>query len=600
MSKAALPRVGYRPPPTLTYRDNVPFVRVFPEGGGKHADFGFPPSVTPVLARQFAIAFERATTPGGGRRTVKSAESVYSAIRQYSRWLATLPSPPATFGQFRPRHIDEYMLLKGKASRPIIMTLRSLLRRNDELTPEFHARLFAPQPPMLAAAPKSSYEEGEYRAIVRAARNDTRFALQRVRAARAELTAYRTGALPEHDSARQRRAEILDYVDTHADMPRKPSGAIRPPQPGSTYVSTCTQLFPTIAETAAMITLMLAVTGQNLSTISELQAEYRRTDSGQPGELPVAILDAVKPRRGRARAEMSIVLTDVPIWMGERSRRAPDGDDYASAFGVFQIAREITSRARTLMGTSSLWAHWDKHPREGSRLRLANDNTLSHWLKHTDPTTGAPTTVDSMRIRRTFLALHQRPVAHTPRTLAAYLSMDPGTTSDYQSVVAAALDEQFEQAIADTTALIYTPDDIRRFRESPDQAVKHGITRTTMSRLIAGTLDTVATACVDNSNSPYSPAASPCTASFLLCLGCPNARSEPRHVPVQAAMLEEIETRRSVLTAPAWIQQFGAAHARLSDLLTAQGADPVDAARNATADDRALISALLDGRVDIR
>ena len=53
--------------------------------------------------------------------------------------------------------------------------------------------------------------------------------------------------------------------------------------------------------------------------------------------------------------------------------------------------------------------------------------------------------------------------------------------------------------------------------------------------MISGRSDTVLASCTGHTDSPHAPAGMPCTASFLECLDCPNARALPRHLPVQVA-----------------------------------------------------------------
>jgi hypothetical protein len=62
--------------------------------------------------------------------------------------------------------------------------------------------------------------------------------------------------------------------------------------------------------------------------------------------------------------------------------------------------------------------------------------------------------------------------------------------------------------------------------------------------------------CTGNLNSPHSRAGEPCTASFLLCLSCPNARATPAHLPVQVLTADMLTARREHMTPLDWAQRF--------------------------------------------
>ena len=205
-----------------------------------------------------------------------------------------------------------------------------------------------------------------------------------------------------------------------------------------------------------------------------------------------------------------------------------------------------------------------------------------------------------MRIRRSYLEQRQRPVDHTPATLAdTYLSKDPASLASNQRVVADALVDEMQRVQTAARVIALTPEQVAAASTDPEGVAEAvGVDVETLADLLAGRLDTVATACVSNTTSPYSPAGDACTASFLLCLGCTNARVEPRHVPIQRVLRDRLEARRAEMLSVEWEDRFGTAHGRVVDLLERMpGVPEDDGAASGTAD---LIDQLLDGRWDLR
>ena len=149
--------------------------------------------------------------------------------------------------------------------------------------------------------------------------------------------------------------------------------------------------------------------------------------------------------------------------------------------------------------------------------------------------------------------------------------------------------------------LTLTDEEVTEARSNPVAiAEKLGTTTDQLQFFIQGRLDTVATACVDPATSPYGTAGGSCSASFLLCLGCPNARSEPRHIPIQTAMLASIDRRRLEMTEEEWTGRFSTAHAQLKDLLNRQGANHAAATPAVNSQDQELIDLVLDGGLELR
>ncbi|MFE7638806.1 hypothetical protein ACFU7Z_32670 [Kitasatospora sp. NPDC057518] len=98
---------------------------------------------------------------------------------------------------------------------------------------------------------------------------------------------------------------------------------------------------------------------------------------------------------------------------------------------------------------------------------------------------------------------------------------------------------------------------------------------------------------------PTPDAAGGCAASFLLCLGCRNARVHPGHHPRLAHLHQALGNARSVLPADVWAEGWGDAHTRLEDLRLQVSAPAwQQALTGVTEGDRAIIDHLLAGDLD--
>ncbi|MEA5456794.1 hypothetical protein SPF06_18885 [Sinomonas sp. JGH33] len=328
-----------------------------------------------------------------------------------------------------------------------------------------------------------------------------------------------------------------------------------------------------------------------------MTASHVRADD-QLREEPVILTRASKPRRGRHAAEMDLAMAPGTV-------RADGPDDFASASGVYRIALELCGRARRLIGSDALLVFLGVNPvdrtRGGSKLRPLPTHALE-WWRGTSPNGTVLPRVDSRRLRVAFVQRHQRPVAHTAATLVSeYLAKDVTALPEYQAVVSDVLHSEVERVCVGHSVLTLTDEEVRAAADDPGPVAQRlGTTVERLKLMLEGRLDTVAAACMDHTNSPYGRAGTPCTASFLLCLGCPNARSEPRHIPTQAVMLQSITRRRTEFSPSEWEARYATAHEQLTDLLDRQHADPEAAAKKATDEDGRLVELLLDRGLDLR
>ncbi|MEV7194592.1 hypothetical protein AB0N81_22700 [Streptomyces sp. NPDC093510] len=107
---------------------------------------------------------------------------------------------------------------------------------------------------------------------------------------------------------------------------------------------------------------------------------------------------------------------------------------------------------------------------------------------------------------------------------------------------------------------------------------------------------TVVADCQDDRHGPVAGVDGRCAASFLMCLGCANARIHPGHHARLALLHRALGNLRSVLSVPVWESEWAQAHARLEDLRATLGDGLWRQALHAVGDeDRALVVLLLAG-----
>ena len=167
-------------------------------------------------------------------------------------------------------------------------------------------------------------------------------------------------------------------------------------------------------------------------------------------------------------------------------------------------------------------------------------------------------------------------------------------------MVADALAREVAKAATRDRIATLSAEEVVEAAEHPARvAARHGMDTQTLSRLLAGQLDTVVGGCIDNANGPHTPG-KPCRASFMLCLCCPCARATPQHLPLQVLIQDELLARRAEMTPLRWAQRFALPQSQLADLLERAGAVAVADAREAvTAADRQLADRFLRRELDL-
>lgn len=605
--RAALPPTAYRSPARCDDRGEHPLrLTVFPEHGRYAVEFDFAAlPVSDVMRRWFLERFAVATGPSGSYRTERSARSLMSAVRSFAAYLGSLDHPPDAPSGLRGVHWDGWVLTTSVGSRTSFYgAVRTLSRGCADIPGEFFARAARTRAPDRSMK-LPSYSPDEFKRITAVARAEVREAVQRVRRGRALLVAWRAGDIDRTDDPhRWEHGALLDHIDRHDQIPRYPSGSNskRVAQHGGSAVL-FGQLYPTVWEMSAATVLLICLTGHNLSAVLSLPAEAHRPH-GDGGGPKTALVDMLKPRRGRNRAHMNVALTDIGAPGDGRT-------DVTSAFGVYELVRELTGPVRARSRSDLLFGYLGIKQGLAFRPEL-RETAVNRWARSQQVAADAPATgggsaavlpIDTRRLRMTWLQIHERPVAHTEQTLANdYLARNRGNLAEYQKVVADTLAEQVTTARQQVHMQTITIEQADRAASEPEVvAAEIDVTPTVLANLIDGSLDTVLGGCIDFRGGPHAAPGQPCAASFLMCLSCPCARATPAHLPVIVAVHDRLHAKANEMTPLRWSQRFAGPVAQLTDIMHRYPTVAVDDARaHISPEQRDLVERFLSRSLDVR
>jgi hypothetical protein len=625
--QAVLPSGGPKTPRGLLEGPGGSVVRCFSQDGQAHRDYDFSGLAMHARLRDSVVAaFVRRTAPGAGLTSLASADKAYHTVLCFDRYLAGLAWPPKEPSQLTREHYDGFYATRKNLESAVRgqADLRKLLVKMEGISDALAGHLAGPLPKRRPAKPKQSYSRAEFKRIAEAARADLRAAARRIRGNRDLLDRFRAGALQPGDAPMlSQRLELLDWVDRFGDVPRrvrakgKTAGIACCAEwalPHGTVQEIVSWLHLTQAEAAAGAVLLAVMTGQNPEVIINTPAAHHRADGYSEGSK-AAIVDVRKLRRGR-RAYMNLALTDVPDWISipDQPEEITARDELHTPFGLYTLLHDLTARSRDIIGGNRLLIGYcqcgGKGRGRGLRPLGGTDSIAvlgrSYGLLADPPGADGkplPLPLRLSLLRLTYIELHQKPVAHTETTAAThYLVRNRGNITQYRQVVADTLTCEAAKARARGTITTMPPRDVERARSDPETvAAEYRLDPVILKRMIAREMDTVMASCIDNTGGRYAPPGQPCTASFMLCLGCECARGLPHHLPAQVLVHDALSKRREQMDVLQWAQRFGLPHAQLTDLLGQHDETSVaDARRDATDADRAMVDRFLRRELDLR
>jgi len=568
-----------------------------------------------------ARAFARRTGPRSGVKRLGSARCLYYTCRRFAAVLAQMDLVVHGPGELTGAHIAAFTLRYAgmPAGRADLITLRALLRDDDELPEPARTALPGgrlPQSQPQDRQPVVAYGEQEWQLIMTALRRDVRTARDRISAGRALLTRYRAGEVPA-GVPDARLGAVLDMFDRTGDVPREKSGnpARRVSKAGGVN-AVAALLCLTAAEMTAFC-LLLTLTANNFGTVAAWPAICYRpggdntgSGDGDPASA-VTLVEQVKPRRGPEREHMVTALEDLPAALaGVLRTEEADGRLFRSPARLYRLLADLTACSRRHRASTSAFSAFGS--RAGGFIDRVGNHHVQQWARAGNfPAArtaaagagrGAPS-IDVRRIRQTAIEHAGRPVAHTRATMNdRYLARSQNVRDDSRIVVAGALRDQEARARSAQAVPVFTAAFCARFGTGPDAtAAEAGLDAAVLTEMIAGRQDTAVTSCIDHLSGPHTHPGQVCTASFLTCLDCVNARALPHQLPVQHAMAGQLTALRPHLDPTVWRARFQRRLHQLDDIFAAYTAAEHDQARAAiTGQHRSLAGNVLAGDRDLR
>ncbi|MFH8583258.1 hypothetical protein [Streptomyces celluloflavus] len=605
--RAAQPASDWAPVERLSANGtSVVFVE---EASGLTKEFDFSTLlVAPAVQEWLAASLARQITARSGIKRVKSAENLFWVARSFATVLSEHPAPP-----MHPRDVtaDHMLAFRAryediKSMGGYIAALRRLLKGDEELSEKAREGLRAIRVRKAAQEARDlEYTDAEWQQIMTAIRHDIRVARDRIHGGRELLSCFRAGDLP-HGSQEEAVGRALDVFERTGDVPRYANGtqafgAVKAGGLGAVSSLLCLSL----NELTAFALLLTALTGQNFGTVTAWPAAHFRPDGGLT-EDGLALVESVKPRRGPEREHMVVPLEDV-LSGADSERRL-----FRSPLKVYLLLLDLGGTARRLGGLATLFAghtaspgphggtRWASRPRAHHLVRWARDHGFPDAASAA--AAGRPC-VAARRLRTTVIERRRRPVAHSTRTMReTYLMPSKTVQAESRRVVADALDAEVNKARRQQGVPVFTTDLVHLAQtDLPAAAEVAGVEPQVLKHLLAGDQDTPLASCTDHTAGPHTPAGLPCTASFLACLDCENARALPHQLPVQLAAIDELQALRPHVEPQVWTVRFEPRIRQLHDIVHAFEPTERDKARDAiTENQRELVRNLLEGRWDLR
>lgn len=540
------------------------------EKGDQRALYDFSRLPVPAaLQRSLAVLFARQAGPTGPWRSIASSREAWRLLGSFARWLSALEAPPGDIDQISPATWNQWRV--SRASNVMgdrqVGKVGVLLRLDSRLpagTREATLKRVAKR-----AATESAYTPEQFERIWQTAAASFRAAWQRVSDNRRHLEAWRSGQFTEgtrdwllgHALDQLARTGDVPVYIRESDGTRQVSGPVMAVLGGSRSEFTWQRLYLSVTEVVSLAALMVISYGWNSTPVSELAVPevLPGTASGEPVTYRVEL--EKRRRRQPHRYETRNLADWGPNAPGRLITRAIEATgparDLLAAHGTpatrllaWHVATPLLVADRTAL----------------IRLGFA-DSEIRTWRI----ATGEPE-LNLRRLRRTVTVLHRREPAQHSQDVhdSVYVLRDPAAREQAAPVIAG--------GIADALAHAQAVVEARISRDDRDSQA-----------------DTATANCEDYTHSPFSPHGSPCRASFLLCLACPNAVITPRHLPRLAYLHQALDALRAVLPAGTWDHDWREHHARLAHLKDSAftPAEWTDALQAVSGADRAVIDALL-------
>ncbi|MBO2466247.1 hypothetical protein [Actinomadura violacea] len=511
----------------------------------KEYDFSALPVAEP-MQRSLARLVAAHCTPHGWS-SHGTSKSYWEKAKKFADFLSGLEDPPRDLDGVTAAMVKRWRLNQPPTGGGFetVHKLTSLLRSDARL----QAGPVADELAVRVRRPKSttqSYAEDELEQIKLAARRVFRAALLRIRENTECLERWRAGEIAE-GSQEWVIGEVLDLLARTGGLPVTvhPCGTATLPRRyrralgGSRGEVTWQRLFLSGMEAAAMGVLLMAEYGWNLAVIDRAEVPRATPDPGEDGH-PTYRIPLEKRRRGAGHHFETRNVTD---------------DGASSPGRLISEVLEATRCARAVVedlapGTDLLvvWHNTKSNqtqsdmdrPAPVGRFHFGVSSTMAKRWGQAHGLDGSP----FRRGRRTVNALDRRqPGQNTQETHDRnYVLVDKRVQAEAVEVIAAGAENAAGRA---HEAVL-----VAELRNAP----------------VPGDTETATTDCRDYDDGPFPAPEGGCGASFLMCLGCENARVHPGHHPRLAHFHRALDSLHSVLPPRDWKKHWQDAHTRLEDL----------------------------------
>lgn len=588
-----MPAAGYRRPDRLDGTGLV--VSVIGTDGTEVGPFDFTPAPAHGEARAELIrAFVAATGPDGRWRSAASMATAYRTALAFLRSLDRLGIAITSLTEFGPEAWWVWRADRESSNRwpGQVNVMRVLLKDAPEVGPltrrALSQRTHKPRKRLYG-----SYTVAEFEAIRRRAAKLTRATEARITANTTALQAHRSGEVSDSEPTvtigdrSWTRGALLERLQTEGRLMFGQPDARRTARDvaallGTGHLHPTYALFPTRAEILSAMALLVCDRGYNLSTLQSLTLPDLASGSdGGTDDDPVLVAHLDKPRRGHHRYFSN-------SFVGPQAR-------------ALRRVVTITAPARECLAglghpTSQLLIAGTSTGVTGHPSRVfvtgefTNGGAVRRWDQIANLTTDQG---ELLHLHFNRLRLSEQVINRKSSQNSDVVSEDVYRRPD--ALTAHLLQDVILDGQADAVAHAEQTLQIRYTRNLPDLQLPASTARSVAD----GALDTAVGACLDFTHSPFTPDGQACTASFLMCLACPNAVATPTHLPRLLALLDAMDNLASV--SPSRFEQlYRGHHQRLKHLLSSSTTDVERAAaRRATNDtDRALVERLLRRDLD--
>ncbi|WP_217234652.1 hypothetical protein [Streptomyces sp. AC555_RSS877] len=581
---SSLPPDGYESPAPVRKGIAGSLIVDFHGDDGRRASYDVGELPMPGWHPLLAEAMSRRIGPSGGIRTLAGTKTSWRAIKNWTGFLASTESPPATPDELTRAHVDAFHGRSGtspqtKYSDMAELKLQFADDRLQSRLPADAGDAFARRLRRPSRGGVGGYSHGELDRLTAAARADTARIARRIRAG--ELLVRQHRAAPENVEPGQRDLSgVLTTMATTGEVPVSAEFSHR-----RRRADLASHLFLTWRDLAPLMALLALVTERNGETLKELPAKHRILED-RAVELVV-----VKRRRGTRK------WFDTLTWeIGPKER------ELHTPGGLYLLLLELTARSREICGSSLAFCIWrngtaviggrgehfapfesDLH--DGGRIAMSEwaatrpkpvladppptAKTKKNQAEESADTGPTPlkvtfnqikTSVDARRTKQLGGHLPSSTKSNTAQVLFTnYLKPDEATREWAEEVITEALADAEQTAWDAHAAAVGRRGEptVITDAESPQQLEDAGLAPQTARELADGGLDTAWTACEDYEHHPET--GSTCGDSFLACFHCGNCLVTRTHLPKLLALLDALGVMRERMSEDTWWKRYGPA-----------------------------------------